>query len=116
MILSQKYLSRIPHLDISRYPLGGKGSVIWDTLKKGAKLIKDGLFWICKSGAEAQFWLNSWDGYPPIISQFPNLVLLCQQFLEASWSRVSDFNSFSPCGQMEMAKWKSPYEWPVADL
>ena len=68
MVLSQKYLPGIPHLDISRYPLGGKGSVIWDTLKKGAKLIKDGLFWICKSGPEAQFWSGSWDGYPTIIS------------------------------------------------
>lgn len=32
MVLSQKYLLGISHLDISRYPLGGKGSVIWDTL------------------------------------------------------------------------------------
>ena len=55
MILSQKYLLGILPLDISRYPLGGKGSVIWHTLKKGAKLIKDGLFWICNNGEEAQF-------------------------------------------------------------
>ena len=77
MILSQKYLSGFPHSDISKYPIGGKGSMIWDTLKKGVKLIKDGLFWICKGGMEAQFWSDSWDGYPAILSQFPNLVFLC---------------------------------------
>ena len=116
MVLSQKYLPGVPYSDISRYPLEGKGSVIWDTLKKGAKLIKEGLFWIYKSGAEAQFWSDSWDGYPSILSQFTNLVVLCQRFLEAGWSRVSDFKSFFPCGQMGMAKWKSPDEWSVADL
>lgn len=116
IILSQKYLPGIPPLDISRYPPGGKGSVIWDTLKKGAKLIKDGLFWICNNGEEAQFWSDSWDGYPPIIFQFPNLLGLCQQFQDAGWSRVRDFKSFFPCGQMEMAKWKPPDEWPVVDL
>ena len=52
--------------------------MIGDTLKIGAKLIKEGLFWICKRGAVAQFWSDSWDGFPPIISQFPNLVFLCQ--------------------------------------
>ena len=90
--------------------------MIWDTLKKGAKLIKDGLFWICRRGAKAQFWSDSWDGYPPITSQFPNLGILCQWFQEAGWSRVRDFKSFFLYGQMEMAKWKSPDEWPVAGL
>ena len=90
--------------------------MIWDTLKKGAMLIKDGLFWICKRGSEAQFWSDSCDGFPPIISQFPNLAVLCQRFLEAGWSRVSDFKYFFHCGQLELASWKSPNEWPVAGL
>ena len=29
---------------------------------------------------------------------------------------MSDFKSFAPCGQMEIANWKSLDEWPVADL
>ena len=29
---------------------------------------------------------------------------------------MSDFKSFSPCGQMEIANWKSLDEWPVVDL
>ena len=90
--------------------------MIWDTLKKEAKLIKDGLFWICKRGVEAQFWSDSWDGYPPITSQFPNLMIISQHFLEARWSWVIDFKTWLPCGQMEMAKWKSPDEWPVTNL
>ena len=55
-ILSHKYFFGIPQNDIPRYSLAGKGSMIWNTLKKGAALIKGGLFWICKSGIEAQFW------------------------------------------------------------
>lgn len=72
-ILLHKYFLGIPQVDIPRYPLVGKGSVIWGTLKKGAALVKDCLFWICKTGFEAQFWLDAWDGSPPIVSQFPNL-------------------------------------------
>lgn len=29
---------------------------------------------------------------------------------------MRDFKSFFPCGQLEMAKWKSPDEWLVVDL
>lgn len=94
-ILSHNYFPGIPQCDIPRYSLRGKGSVIWGTLKKGADLIKDGLFWICKRGTEALFWSDSWDGFPTILSQFPNLVTLCQRFLKVGWSRVSDFKSFS---------------------
>jgi hypothetical protein len=52
-IISHKYLPEISPIDISRYPLVGKGSSLWDTLKKGAMLIKDGLFWIYKRGEAA---------------------------------------------------------------
>ena len=54
-ILTQKYFPRIPQKDIPRCNVAGKGSVIWNTLKKGVALIKGGLFWICKSGLEANF-------------------------------------------------------------
>ncbi|XP_057856267.1 uncharacterized protein LOC131065696 [Cryptomeria japonica] len=40
-ILTHKYLPGADCLDVSRHPLQGKGSCIWDTLKKGAQLIKE---------------------------------------------------------------------------
>lgn len=50
--------------------------MIWGTLKKGVALIKEGLFWICYKGEEAMFWSDSWDGYTPILRQYPNLEAL----------------------------------------
>ena len=41
--------------DIPRLALEGKGSFIWDTLKRGAPLIKEGLFWICNEGSNVLF-------------------------------------------------------------
>ena len=112
-ILTQKYLPDIPQKDIPRYSLGGKGSMIWSTLKRGAALIKGGLFWICKGGSEAQFWYDAWDGYPPIVTQYPHLHILAQRFCDAGWSRVRDFKSFSLHGQLVEASWKNPREWPI---
>ena len=115
-ILSHKYFFGIPQNDIPRYSLVGKGSMIWNTLKKGAALIKGGLFWICKSGIEAQFWHDSWDGYPPIVSQYPHLSILSQRFCDIGWTRVCDFKSFSSQGQVVEARWKTPGEWPIFGL
>lgn len=115
-ILLHKYLHGIPKEEAPQYPLVGSGSVIWGTLKKGATLIKEGLFWICKKGIEALFWSDSWDGFLPIVSQFPSLLTLCQHFLEVGWSRVSDFKSFHPCGQLEVVGWKTLGEWSVVGL
>lgn len=39
-ILSYKYMQGIPKEEIPRFPLVGKGSLIWCTLKKGAAQIK----------------------------------------------------------------------------
>ena len=85
----------------------------WSTLKKGAALIKGGLHWICKSGSEAQFWHDAWDGYPPLVVQYPHLRMLAQSFCDVGWSRVCDFKSFSPQGQLVEARWKNPEEWPI---
>ncbi|XP_059066340.1 uncharacterized protein LOC131061549 [Cryptomeria japonica] len=115
-ILSHKYFFGIPQRDIPRYSLAGKGSTIWNTLKKGAVLIKGGFFWICKSGTKAQFWHDSWDGYPPIVSQYPHLSILAQRFCEAGWTRVCDFKSFSLQGQVVEARWKTSREWPILGL
>ena len=41
--------------DIPRLELDGKGSFIWDTLKRGTPLIKEGLFWICTEGLSVLF-------------------------------------------------------------
>ena len=43
-ILARKYFLGADCLDVPRLTLAGKGSYIWDTLKKGAQLIKEGLF------------------------------------------------------------------------
>lgn len=75
-IFSHMHLREIMKEEISRYPLVQKGSVIWNTLKKGVALIKDGLFWICERGEEALFWLDSLDGFHPITSQYLNLMIL----------------------------------------
>ena len=45
----------VEYLDIPRLALDGKGSFIWDTLKKVAPLIKEGLFWICNEGLSTLF-------------------------------------------------------------
>ena len=82
-ILTQKYFLGIPQKDIPQYSVSGKGSMIWNTLKKGAALIKGGLFWICKNGSEANFWHDAWDGFPPIVEQHPHLHILSQRFSEA---------------------------------
>lgn len=60
--------------------------------------------------------MDSWDGYPPIIQQFPNLGNLCLRLLEASWSRASDFKSVYRCGQLEMVWWKVLEDWPEVGL
>lgn len=114
IILTQKYFPRIPQSDIPRYSL--TGSVIWNTLKKGATLVKGGLFWICKSRSEAHFWHDYWDGHPPIVSQYPHLITLCQRFCEAGWSRVCDIKSLSFQGQLVEARWKNPEEWHVVGM
>ena len=115
-ILNQKYFPGIPQKDIPRYSLNGKGLVIWSTLKKGAELIKRGLFWICKGGSEAHFWYDAWDGHPPIVVQYPHLRTLSQRFCEAGWSKVHDFKSFSFQGQVVEARLKNPEEWPIFGL
>lgn len=55
-ILTHKYLPGANDHEVPHLSLVGRGSCIWDTLKKGAQLIKDGLFWICNRGSEALFW------------------------------------------------------------
>lgn len=58
--------------------------MIWDTPKRGVKLIKEGMFWICNKGSKSLFWYDSWDGYPSIISKFPHLQPLCGSLTKAS--------------------------------
>lgn len=65
---------------------------------------------------EVQFWYDSWDGYPPIISQFPKFLTLCQRFGDASWLRVIDFKLLSFHGQLVRARWKNPEEWSVMGM
>ena len=93
-ILAQKYFPGVEHKDIPRLALDGKGSFIWDTLKRGAPLIKEGLFWICNEGSNVLFWQDSWDGHPPILSSYPHLQPLCQIFSAAGWTEVAHFKTF----------------------
>lgn len=66
--------------------------MIWHTLKIGVELIKSGLFWIYNKGSKALFWLDSWDGNPPILSMYLHLQLLCDIFSVASWHTVAHYN------------------------
>lgn len=84
--------------------------MIW--MKRGAQLVKQGLFWICNKGVEALFWWDSCDGFPPILSQFPHLQALSTTFFDAGWSRVEDFKITLRLGQGEVVRWKEPHEWP----
>ncbi|XP_059077196.1 uncharacterized protein LOC131876295 [Cryptomeria japonica] len=112
-ILAHKYLPGVDCLDVPRLHLLGKGSCIWDTLKKGAQLIKEGLFWICNRGSEALFWQDSWDGHPPILSSFPQLQPLCNIFSDAGWIKVEHFKTVKRTSQATVACWKDPQEWPL---
>ena len=90
-ILAQKYFPGVEHKDIPRLTLDGKSSFIWDTLKRGDPLIKEGLLWICNEGSNVLFWQDSWDGHPPILSSFPQLQTLCHIFTNAGWVTVDHF-------------------------
>lgn len=112
-ILTLKYFpsadcSEVPHL-----PLVGKGSCIWDTLKRGGQLVKEGLFWICNKGSDTLFWQDSWDGHPPILSSFPQLLPLPQHFINAGWLKVENFKSVKRLGQVEITCWKDSQEWSM---
>jgi hypothetical protein len=54
-ILTHKYFPGKNGSDVPCLALLGKGSCVWNTLKKGAQLIKEGLFWICNGGSNALF-------------------------------------------------------------
>lgn len=110
-ILTHKYLPGVDSSDVPQMVLAGKGSCVWNTLKRGAQLIKEGLFWICNSGADALFWQDSWDGHPPLITSFPQLQPLCQALLNAGWSKVEHFKTVKHV-KLEVACWKDPQEWP----
>jgi hypothetical protein len=43
--------------NVPRYFMDVKGSMICNTFKRGAKLIKKGLFWICNRGLDALFFM-----------------------------------------------------------
>ncbi|XP_057868067.2 uncharacterized protein LOC131075253 [Cryptomeria japonica] len=111
-ILNLKYLRGVASFEVPRYPLEGGGSMIWHTLKVGAQLIKDALFWICHSGSQALFWLDSWDGHPPILSSFPHLQPLSEVFSAAGWDTVEHYKVAQHDGLVLRFRWKHPSEWP----
>ena len=83
----------------------GKGSCVWNTLKKGTQLIKEGLFWICNGGSDALFWQDSWDGHSPMISSFPQLQPLYHTFTNAGWFKVKHFKTVKHLGLVEVTCW-----------
>lgn len=68
----------------------------------GLSLFKRGLFWICNKGVDALFRYDSCDSYPPLISVFPHLQPLCNNLVEARWSKVKDFKTIQTLGQVEV--------------
>ena len=113
MIITDKYLPGAVFSEVPRLSLVGKGSCIWNTLKRGAQIVKEGLFWICNNGSDTLFWQDSWDGFPPILSSFPQLIPLSQTFCTAGWIRVEHFKSVKRLGLVEITCWKNPQEWPM---
>ena len=90
--------------------------MIWNTLNFGAQLVKHGLFWICHSGSQALFWLDSWDGHPPILTTHPQLHAqlhaLYQTFSAAGWDTVNFYKIGYVRGLAPSFHWKHPFEWP----
>ena len=86
--------------------------MIWNTLKFGAQLVKDGLFWICHSGSQALFWLDSWDGHPSILTIHPQLHSLYQHFISVDWDIVNFYKIGYVQGLAPSFHWKHTYEWP----
>lgn len=115
-ILTQKYLGSIDSWNVPHCQLEGRGSVICHTLKVGAQLIKRGNFWICNKGSETLFWLDSWDGNPPILSMYPHLQLLYDILVAASWTMVGHYKSIKIFGSTVGYRWKDPSEWPLGGL
>lgn len=111
-ILNFKYLGGVADVDIPRMELMGKGSLIWNTIKRGASLMKEGLFWIINRGNLAHFWLDSWDGHPPILSSHPQLQALGESFVEAGWSNVDSFKVSSSVGTFVVYQWRHSSSWP----
>ena len=90
--------------------------MIWNTLKFGAQLVKDGLFWICHSGSQALFWLDSWYGHPLILTTHPQLHALYQSFSDAGWDTVNLYKIEYVSGLAPSFHWKHPSEWPLEVL
>lgn len=60
--------------------------------------------------------MDSLDGYPPIISRFPNKLNLFQRFLEEGYSWVRDFKTFRSYGQLEIARCMTLDAWSDVGL
>ena len=99
--------------EVHCFPLEGRGSMIWNTLKFGAQLVKDGLFRTCHSKSKALFWLNSWEGYPPILTTHPQLHSLYQNFSPTSWDIVNFYNIAYVQGLAPSFHSKHPFELPL---
>ena len=57
-ILTHKYFPNIDVVEVHRFPLERRGSMIWNTLKFGAQLVKDGLFGFFISDPKLYFGLT----------------------------------------------------------
>ncbi|XP_057842111.2 uncharacterized protein LOC131051557 [Cryptomeria japonica] len=71
---------------------------------------------ICHGGSQALFWLDSWDGHPPIISTFPHLQHLCDPLTAAGWNNVGHYKEAFNCGLGVTFRWKQSSQWPPGDL
>lgn len=88
-----KYLPGVDFSDVARYSLESSESMVWKTLKTSAQLVKRGLFCICNKGSKALFWVDSWDGHPPLLSMYPHLQALCDYFIAVGWDKVEHYKT-----------------------
>ncbi|XP_057831111.2 uncharacterized protein LOC131041899 [Cryptomeria japonica] len=112
-ILTHKYLPNVNVFDVSCFPVEGRGSMICNTLKLGAQLVKNGLFWICHTGSQDPFWLDSWDGHPPILSTHPHLQSLSDMFISVGWDTIDHYKIAHNGGLVACFRWKNPSELPL---
>ena len=107
-ILTHKYFQDIDVAEVHRFPLERRGSMIWNMLKFGPQLVKDGLFLICHSRSQALFWLNSWDGHPTILTTHPQLHALYQTFSTSCWDTINFYKIGYVQGLDHSFCWKHP--------
>lgn len=113
-ILTSKYLGQINPNDVARISLDGTGSLVWQALKLGSQVVKDRLFWKVGRGEKAHFWTDSWDQFPPIIAEFPELQPVKAAIEAKGWIRLESYFTTTQLGECKFKQFKKLDEWHIS--